>query len=286
MVLNINGNWIKLFSKFVNWEWYKDQNTKSLFIHCLIKANWKDCKFQGIDVPRGSFITSLDTLAKELRLTVQEIRTALKHLISTNDLTSTSTNKYRIITVVNYELYQQVNNQNNSQLTNNQQATNKQNQENILFLTSILTNLKSEKSLDFKGKKDVIDFLTNILSNKQLTNKNENYTKNQQQYKTIDKNIDNSVCNNTHACEENFYCHLGCKYKTINCKDCMKKYKCPIEDDPMFKALYGKTFYEYIAESENHRKEVAEQIEAMSSSPPVSDLSILDDYDYLNEEDE
>ena len=118
--------WIKLFSKFINWEWYKDQNTKDLFIHCLLKANWKDGNFEGEVIPKGSFVTSLDTLSKELGLSVQAIRTSLKHLISTKELTSKSTNKYRIITVLNYELYQQANKQTNIQLTSNQQATNKQ----------------------------------------------------------------------------------------------------------------------------------------------------------------
>lgn len=238
MVLSINGNWIKLFSKFVNWEWYKDQNTKSLFIHCLIKANWKDAKFMGEIIPRGSFVASLDTLAKELGLSVQEIRTALKHLISTNELTSKSTNKYRVITVVNYELYQQVNKQPNSPLTSNQQATNKQ-------LTTI---------------EEYIEYKTNI------------------EYKN------NSVCNNTPA--ENFSCHLGCIYKTLDCKNCMKKWKCPLPDEPTFKGIYGKTFYEYVAEIELRKLEVARELENMGSSPPVSDLSILDEYDYLNEGDE
>ena len=120
------SGWIRLHSKFTKWEWYRDQNTKDLFIHCLLKANWKDGKFEGIVIPRGSFVTSLDTLSKELGLSVQAIRTSLKHLISTKELTSKSTNKYRIITIINYELYQQVNIQTNNQLTNNQQATNNQ----------------------------------------------------------------------------------------------------------------------------------------------------------------
>lgn len=174
MVVNINGNWIKLFTKFVAWEWYKDQNTKALFIHCLLKANWKDGKFEGNIIPRGSFVTSLDSLNKELGLSVQEIRTALKHLISTNELTSKSTNKYRIITVVNYELYQQHNKQLNNQLTSNQQTTNNQ-------LTTI------EEYIEYKTKEE---------------------------YKN------NSVCNKTP--EENFSCHLGCLYKTLDCKNCMK----------------------------------------------------------------
>ncbi len=235
MVVDINGNWIKLFSKFMNWEWYKDQNTKSLFIHCLLKANWKDGKFMGIDIPRGSFVTSLDSLSKELGLSIQEIRTALKHLISTNELTSKSTNKYRIITVVNYEIYQQVNKQNNSQSTNNQQATNNQ-------LTTI------EEYIEYRLKEN--------------------------------KNI--SVCNNADA-ENNFECHLGCLYKTIDCKDCMKKWKCPLSDEPTFKGIHGKTFYEYIAEIERHKIEVGMQLESMTNKTLDPEL---EDYDWLNDKGE
>lgn len=234
MVVSINGNWIKLFTKFTTWEWYKDQNTKSLFIHCLLKANWKEAKFMGETIPRGSFVTSIDSLGKELGLSVQEIRTALKHLISTGELTSKSTNKYRIITVVNYEMYQQVNKQPNSPLTGNQQATNKQ-------LTTI---------------EEYIEYKTNI------------------EYKN------NSVCNNTP--EENFSCHLGCVYKTIDCKNCMKKWKCPLPDEPTFKGIYGKTFYEYVAEIELRKLELAREFETMEARRGNEPLE-LHDYDWLND---
>ena len=43
---------IKLFRKFLEWGWYQDINTKVLFIHMLLKANWKDGKFMGTTVPR------------------------------------------------------------------------------------------------------------------------------------------------------------------------------------------------------------------------------------------
>lgn len=101
----------------IDWEWYRDQNTKALFIHCLLKANWKDGKFEGHDIPRGSFVTGRKKLAQELGLSEQEIRTALKHLISTNELTIKKTNKFSIISIVNYEMYQQANQQANQQLT-------------------------------------------------------------------------------------------------------------------------------------------------------------------------
>lgn len=188
----------------------------------------------GETIPRGSFVTSLDSLAKELGLSVQEIRTALKHLISTGELTSKSTNKCRIITVVNYEMYQQVNKQPNSPLTGNQQATNKQ-------LTTI------EEYIEYKTNKE---------------------------YKN------NSVCNNTP--EENFSCHLGCVYKTIDCKNCMKKWKCPLPDEPTFKGIYGKTFYEYVAEIELRKLELAREFEAMEARRGNEPLE-LHDYDWLND---
>lgn len=119
-----DGNFIKLNRKILDWEWYKDINTKIVFIHCLLKANWKESKFKGEVIGRGSFVTSRDKLADELSLTVQEVRTALTHLKTTNELTIKTTTKYTIITVNNYDLYQLSNQQNNQQLTNNQPTIN------------------------------------------------------------------------------------------------------------------------------------------------------------------
>lgn len=136
----MNGKWIKIFTKFLNWEWYKDQNTKALFIHCLLNANWKDGRFEGHDIPRGSFVTGRKKLSQELGLTEQEVRTALKHLISTNELTIKKTNKFSIISIVNFEKYQQVNQQTNQQLTNNQPTTNQQ-----------LTTIEEYKNIEYKN---------------------------------------------------------------------------------------------------------------------------------------
>ena len=128
--MNDDG-FIKIHRRMLKWEWYKDTNTKVLFLHCLLKANWKDGRFQGIEVPRGSFVTSLSTLSEELSskeqtFTVQNVRTSLKHLTLTGELTSKSYSKYRIITVNKYNEYQVANIVPNKQLTNSQQATNKQ----------------------------------------------------------------------------------------------------------------------------------------------------------------
>lgn len=126
--------WIKLHRKFIDWEWYKDKNTKILFIHLLLLANHKENKWQGQIIDRGQLVTSIKHLSKECGLTLQQTRTALNKLKSTNEITSKSTSKYSLITIVNYSVYQdgqeenniQNNIQNNKQITNEQQTNNKQ----------------------------------------------------------------------------------------------------------------------------------------------------------------
>lgn len=119
---------IKAFRKILNWEWYTDICTFKLFMHCLLKANWKAGTWHGYQYERGQLITSLPTLADETGLTIQQVRTALKHLKSTGELTDWHDNKIRIITVVSFDKYQGIQQTNqqtaNRQLTGNQQATN------------------------------------------------------------------------------------------------------------------------------------------------------------------
>lgn len=122
----MEGGFIKISRKMLAWEWYTDTNTMCVFLHCLLKANWKDGRFRGIEVPRGSFITSLQSLSKELNMSVHSVRTALDHLKSTGELTSKTYPHWRMITVVKYNDYQDDNRLNSKQTTSNQQATNKQ----------------------------------------------------------------------------------------------------------------------------------------------------------------
>lgn len=136
-----NEGYILLHRKMIGWEWFSDANTLTVFIHCLLNANWRDGRFQGKEVKRGSFITSIAKLSEETGLTMQNVRTALKHLESTGELTSKSQAKYRIITVSKYDDYQCTNKVANKQLTSSQQAANNNrikeiNKEYILSISS------------------------------------------------------------------------------------------------------------------------------------------------------
>ena len=117
---------IKLYKKMLDWEWYDDNNTKVLFLHCLLKANWKPTKWHGIEIEPGQFITSLPSLAEETCLSIMQVRTALAHLISTGEITSKQQAKCRIITVNAWSDYQGDNRQSNRQATGKQQDDNRQ----------------------------------------------------------------------------------------------------------------------------------------------------------------
>lgn len=127
--------YIKLYRKLTQWGWYQDNIVKSLFLHCLLMASFKDFNWMGQDMKAGQFITSRKRLAEDLGFSEMQIRTALKKLESTKEITIKTTNKYTIITVINWGSYQaddELNNQDfnqqitNKQPTNNQQITNKQ----------------------------------------------------------------------------------------------------------------------------------------------------------------
>lgn len=98
--------YVKLYRKFIGWEWYQDVNTKVLFLHCLLRANWKPGRWQGMEYKAGQFITSLSRLAKETGLTVDQVRTALKHLKATGEVTDFRQANFRVITVKNWSQYQ------------------------------------------------------------------------------------------------------------------------------------------------------------------------------------
>lgn len=122
--------YIKIYRSLLNWEWYDDVNTKVVFLHLLLNANWKESKYHGYDVPAGGLVIGLNSLSKRLGISVQSLRTALNHLKSTGEITIKSTNKFSVITIANWEKFQvlndEANKQINKQLTNNQQTTNKQ----------------------------------------------------------------------------------------------------------------------------------------------------------------
>lgn len=127
--------WITLHRKFLTWEWFDKPEMVQLFIWLLLNANYADKKWQGKVIKRGQILTTTPKIMEALRLTEQQTRTCIGRLKSTGEITCKSTNKYTIITICNYDRYQDdnfaSNGQNNGQT--NTPATDKQRTNNGLY---------------------------------------------------------------------------------------------------------------------------------------------------------
>lgn len=121
------SGWIKIHRKMIDWEWYTDINTKTLFFHLLLTANHAPAKWRGHTIERGQLITSLKHLSEETTLSVQQVRTSLNKLKSTSEITIKSTNKNTLITIEKYNVYQVNDLEDNTQdnTRSNKRATNK-----------------------------------------------------------------------------------------------------------------------------------------------------------------
>lgn len=88
-----------------DWEWYENTNVFRLFYHCLLHTNLEDKRYCGKEIKAGQFVSSITRISAETGLTESQVRTALKKLKDTGYISTKSTNKYTIYTVIGYQEY-------------------------------------------------------------------------------------------------------------------------------------------------------------------------------------
>lgn len=139
-----NG-YIKLYRDLLSWQWYQNTNVLRLYIHLLLKASFKDFEFEGKPYKAGELITSRKKLAEELSLSEWQILTALDKLKSTGEIAITTTNKFTVITLKNWQnTGQEPNFFKARPTTNPQQKHNK---------STHLNNIKNEKNVKNNGSR-------------------------------------------------------------------------------------------------------------------------------------
>ncbi len=117
-----NQGYIKLFRKLIEWEWYDQPATKVVFIHCLLKANWQEKTWRGKTIKPGQFFTSVKHLSDDLGLSEKQIRNALKRLKKTGEICTQGASNGTMITVCNYDSYQENEKPNGEQRANEGRA--------------------------------------------------------------------------------------------------------------------------------------------------------------------
>ena len=124
----MNKGYIKLHRKSLDNGLLKNHKAWVLFSYCLLKATHKEFKAivgnHEVLLYPGQLIFGRRRASEETGLTHQQIRTALQSLRNLKILTSKSTNKFSIITIINWDTYQSIEPENNQQI--NQSLTSKQ----------------------------------------------------------------------------------------------------------------------------------------------------------------
>lgn len=123
----LKGGFVIIHRKIIDWEWYKNANTRAVFLHLIFTCNHEERKFMGEIIKPGERVASYATIAEELGLSIRNVRTAIKHLKMTNEVTSRTNHQYTVFTVINYGLYQAKRQANrptsDKRLTDNRQTT-------------------------------------------------------------------------------------------------------------------------------------------------------------------
>ena len=147
------SGFIKLHRKITEWGWYSDSIAKDVFLHILLTASFKESEYRGYQIQPGQAVIGRKKMADELGYSEQQIRTALKKLESTGEISLLPTNRFTIATVENWESYQCDNEEINQQITNNQPTDNQQ----ITNNQPHLKNVKNVKNVEnVKNKKNNI----------------------------------------------------------------------------------------------------------------------------------
>jgi len=119
---------------------------------CLMKASRKKTKqligAQMVELNPGDFIFGRKNASTQLKISEQTIRTCVKTLEKMQNIRIVPTNKFTIISVINWDSYQSNNREANHQLTSNQPATNQQTTNKLTSGTNGLDSSTGEKKHD------------------------------------------------------------------------------------------------------------------------------------------
>ena len=143
--MSLDNGYIKLWRSMLTWEWYDDPPTMVVYVHLILSANIDNVIWHGIEIPRGSLISSYAKIAKRTGLSIQQTRTAISHLETTGEITRSAHSKFTVFTLNNYDKFQEVTQKSTSKSLKNQQASPNQSTFNQHQYKNIKEDIKKEE---------------------------------------------------------------------------------------------------------------------------------------------
>lgn len=135
--MSLDKGYIKLWRSMLTWEWYDDPPTKDVYLHLILTASISPSIWHGIEIPRGSLVSSYRKIAEQTGLTIRQARTAVNHLELTGEVTRSTYPKFTVFTLNNYDKFQEVTSKTQGKRSqsdkhfDNQPTSNRQQYKNI-----------------------------------------------------------------------------------------------------------------------------------------------------------
>lgn len=122
-----DDTYIRLWRKSLDCGLMQNPKLWTFWCWCLMRAQWQPAKvmigYEMVTLQPGQFVFGRHKAAKFLKMSERAIRTCLDHLVKLENVTIKTTNRYSVITIVNWTVYQQEKNKNDQ--VNDQQATSR-----------------------------------------------------------------------------------------------------------------------------------------------------------------
>lgn len=130
----MDTGWITVHRKLLDSAIFSDPLALKLWIYLLLKANHKKGQYiignTVIEIPRGSLLTGRKALSKATDIHESKIQRVLKLFEMCDQIEQQTRSKYRLISITNYDSYQNCEQQVNSKRTASEQQVNTNNNEN------------------------------------------------------------------------------------------------------------------------------------------------------------
>jgi len=107
----MNRGYVRLWRRFLDDGYLQNANLCVFMLWCLLKASHKEhavtVGLQRVALEPGEFIFTLRNAAKDLKMSLKQIRVIVATLKNSEFLALKTTNRFSVITVINWHLYQE-----------------------------------------------------------------------------------------------------------------------------------------------------------------------------------
>ncbi len=159
--------WVKIHRKILdNPVVCKDSETFSIWLYLLLSATHQEIpavfKGEKITLKKGQLITGILSISKKLKINKDKVQRTLKCFEIDKQINQETSNKNRLISILNWEQYQNNDNENDKQMINKCETTDKQlitnknvKNENNIYIT-LFNKYKEQIEKENAGRKFLI----------------------------------------------------------------------------------------------------------------------------------